>query len=298
VKILITGASGMVGRHVTSYLRSMGIDTITTDFYGSDVQGDISDKNFVLSVLSRFDFDFILHLAAITDIKKTIEDPYTCFLVNSYGTLNMLELASVKKVKRFIYASSSNVYGNPRNNPVTEEAPFSPRVPYDYSKVVSEHMVRSYSLSKGIPVSITRSWLLFGEYDNQNRATLRFIISCLKNSRITLFNSGRDVTAPSHALNYARLVYLILNEEKSSGEAYNFGGERPMSIKDYALLIKRLTNSSSEIIYAPPRSKLEEEPLVSYPSIEKAKKKLGYKEILSLEEGLMRTIEWVKKTLV
>lgn len=298
VRVLVTGASGMVGRHVSSYLKDKGIEVLTSDVSGSDVNGDISQKDFVFSNLAGHDFDAVVHLAAITDIKRTIQDPYSCFLVNAYGTLNLLELASRKNVKRFVYASSANVYGIPKQNPVTEEARFSPRVPYDYSKVISEKMAWSYYKSRNLPVSITRSWLLFGEYDNQNRATVRFILSCLKNSSITLYNSGRDVTAPTHALNYASLLYLILTKDEAVGEAFNFGGEKVLSIREYAEIIRRLTNSSSEIVLAPPRSELEKDPLISYPSIEKAKSLLGYKQILTLDEGLKRTIEWVKKALL
>jgi nucleoside-diphosphate-sugar epimerase len=78
----------------------------------------------------------IIHLAAITEIKKTIEDPRLCFEVNCFGNLNMLELARRKNVKRIIVASSANVFGAPKSNPVTEESPFDPRVPNDYSKAV------------------------------------------------------------------------------------------------------------------------------------------------------------------
>lgn len=298
MRVLITGANGMVGRHLSSYLKEKGIEIITTDISGSDINGDISDRDFVFSKLGEKEFDSVVHLAAITEIRRTVEDPYLCFLVNTYGTLNMLELATRKDVNRFVYASSANVYGIPKENPVREEAPFAPRVPYDYSKVISENLVRSYMLSKGLRASITRSWLLFGEFDNQNRATVRFILSCLKNSRITLFNSGRDVTTPTHALNYANLVYLILKDEKAVGEAFNFGGEKVVSMMEYAEMIKKMTNSNAEIVLAPPRTELEKEPLISYPSTEKAKKKLGYKHILTLEEGLKRTIEWVKNSLI
>lgn len=298
MRVLITGSSGMIGRHLSYYLKDKGYDVITTDIFGSEVDGDISDKDFVFSKLTQLDFDSVVHLAAITDIKKTILDPYNCFLVNCLGTLNILELALRKNVSRFIYASSANVYGIPKRNPVSEEDQFSPRVPYDYSKVASEFLVKSYYETKKLPCTVTRSWLLFGEYDNPNRATIRFIMSCLKNESITLYNGGRDVTAPSHAVNYSKLVYLILNNDVSIGQAYNFGGEKVISIKEYAELIKKIINSDSEIITAPPRSEMEKEPLVSYPSTEKIKKQLNYTYEITLEEGIKRTSDWVKDSLI
>ncbi|HYB45102.1 MAG TPA: GDP-mannose 4,6-dehydratase, partial [Nitrososphaerales archaeon] len=240
--------------------------------------------------------DAVVHLAAITELKKTIENPKLCFEVNCFGTLNMLELATRKKVKRFVLASSANVFGAPKKNPVKEDSPFDPRVPYDFSKVISENLAMGYYRAKGLPVSITRGWLLFGEFDQPTRATIRFIRACLKNEPIALFGGGRDTTSPSHAVNYAKLALAILNDERAVGNAFNFGGERAVTIRQLAETIKRLTGSSSDLSSVPPRSEQEKEPQISYPSLEKITKVLGYRHELSLEEGLKRTIEWVRKS--
>lgn len=296
MKVLVTGASGMVGRNLVGYFTQKGVDVIPTDLSGWPVAGDLLDDNFVFSRLASLDFDAVVHLAAITELRKTIENPKLCFEVNCFGTVKMLELALRKNVKRFLLASSANVFGAPKKNPVKEDAPFDPRVPYDYSKVASESFAMGYYRAKGLPVSITRGWLLFGEYDQPTRATIRFIRACLKNEPITLFGGGRDVTSPSHAVNYAKLALTILNDEKGVGNAFNFGGERAVSIKDFAQTIKRLTGSSSELSSAPPRSEQEKEPQISYPSTDKIRKVLGYTYELSLEEGLKRTIDWVRKT--
>lgn len=293
LKVLVTGASGMVGRNLLDYLEENGVDVIPTDLSGWETSGNLLDAEFVFSRLAALDFDAVVHLAAITEIKKTVEDPRLCFEVNCFGTLNMLELAAKKKVSRFILASSANVFGAPKMNPVTEESPFDPRVPYDYSKVVCENLATSYRVTKHLPVSITRSWLLFGEHDQPTRATIRFIKSCLKNDPLTLFNHGRDTTSPSHALNYAKLVLTILQRPEAVGQAFNFGGERAVSVRELADTVKKLTGSSSELV-APPRTELEKDPQISYPSVEKAKRLIGYKPELTLEQGLLRTIDWVK----
>lgn len=296
MKVLVTGAAGMVGRNLIAYFESKGVTVIPTDLAGFPVTGDLLDSGFVFTRLASLDFDAIVHLAAITELKKTIEDPRLCFEVNCFGTLNMLDLALKKKVKRFLLASSANVFGAPKKNPVREDSPFEPRVPYDFSKVVSENLAMGYFRAKGLPVSITRSWLLFGEYDQPTRATVRFIRACLKNEPITLFGGGRDTTSPSHAANFAKLALSILDNEKAVGNAFNFGGERAVTIKQLAETIKKLTGSTSELNSAPPRSEQEKEPQVSYPDIGKIQKVLGYKHELSLEAGLLRTIEWVGKT--
>jgi nucleoside-diphosphate-sugar epimerase len=296
LRVLVTGSQGFVGRHVMSYLAGHGFEPIGTDVSaGADVVGSVVDPSFVNEKLARLDFDAIVHLAGIADLKKTIEDPYSCYQVNCFGTLNALELAAKKKVKRFHYASSANVYGAPKKNPVGEESAMDPRVPYDYSKVVGENLVMSYFKTRGVPVAITRAWLLFGEFDHPSRAVPFFIRKFLKGEPVGLFNSGKDVTAPSHAANFAKLVAMLLEKDAAVGQAFNFGGAETLSIKDLAERVKRFTKSTSELQMLPPRSLAEVEPQVSYPSTEKVKRLLGYEYELSLDDGLKRTIDWIKK---
>jgi nucleoside-diphosphate-sugar epimerase len=296
LKVLVTGSQGFVGRHVMTYLAGHGFEPIGTDVSaGADVVGSMVDMSFVNDKLARLDFEAIVHLAGIADLKKTMEDPYSCFQVNCFGTLNALELAWKKGVKRFSYASSANVYGAPKKNPVTEDFPMDPRVPYDYSKVVGENLVMSYHKTKGVPVAITRAWLLFGEYDHPSRAVPFFIKKFLKDEPVGLFNSGRDVTAPSHTVNFAKLIAKILEKDAAVGQAFNFSGAETLSIRELAEKIKLLTDSKSELQMLPPRSPAEAEPQVIYPSTEKMRRLLGYEYELSLDDGLRRTIDWMRK---
>ena len=294
MKVLVTGAGGMVGRNLVNYFHQKGVETVPTDVSGWEVSGNLLDRDFVFGKLASLDFDAIIHMAAITEIKKTVEDPRLCFEVNCFGSLNMLELALRKKVTRILCTSSANVYGAPKKNPVTEDTPFDPRVPYDYSKVVLENLAMSFYKTKNLPVSLTRSWLLFGAFDQPTRATIRFIRACLKDEPLTLFNGGKDTTSPSHADNYAKLALTILNDDRAIGRAYNFGGERPVTIRELAETIIGLTGSKSKLNLAPPRTALEAEPQISYPSMDRAKSELGYAHELTLEQGLLRTIDWVK----
>lgn len=296
MKVLITGINGFVGKHLASYLGSRGFEIAGLDITpGADIQGDISDRDFVFDVLSKVHFDAVIHLAALADIKKTTEDPYNTYRVNCFGTLNLLEVASRKSVERFLYASSANVYGVPAERPATEATPFNPRLPYDYSKVISETLVRSYFVHKKLKVSMTRSWLLFGEWEPQTRAVPRFVRACLSNQKIPLFNSGQDVTDPTYARNYGRVAELILTKDDSIGEAFNVGSGNKMSIREMAESIKKVTNSNSELELLPPRTEFEKDPQISYPSIEKLRKRLGYEPIMSFDEGVSRVVSWIKE---
>lgn len=294
VKVLITGVSGFVGRHVSNFLSRRGFKTLGVDVAGgADLVGDVSDPEFVFGKIKNEDYDCIVHLAALADIKRTTADPYATYKVNDYGTLNMLELASQKNVGRFLYASSANVYGVPVDRPVTEMTPFNPRLPYDYSKVIGEMLVRSYGIHKSLKVSITRSWLLFGEGEQQNRAVPRFVRACLANEKIPLFNRGQDVTDPTYVENYGRIVELILTREESVGEAFNVGSGGKMSIREMAEKIKEVTGSSSELELLPPRTEFEKDPQVSYPSIDKLRRLLAYEPIVNFEQGIRRVVDWI-----
>lgn len=294
--MLITGINGFVGKHLSAYLKGRGYDVIGLDITkGSDLQGDISNQDFVFNILSKESFDCVIHLAALADIKRTTEDPFSTYKVNCFGTLNLLEVASKKNVERFLYASSANVYGVPADRPATEATPFNPRLPYDYSKVVSETLVRSYSIHKKLKISITRSWLLFGEGEPQTRAVPRFVRACLSNQKIPLYNAGQDVTDPTHAQNYGRVAELILTKDEAVGEAFNVGSGSKMSIRQMAETIKRVTNSNSEVELLPPRTEFEKDPQISYPSIDKLRKILGYEPIVSFETGVERVVDWIKQ---
>jgi len=297
LRVLITGANGFVGRNLSSYLKKKRFDVFGVDITdGTDFRGDITDEDFILNKLGMTDFDSVIHLAALADIKKSAADPYSTYKVNVFGTLNLLELASRRNVSRFLYASSANVYGVPVDRPATEATPFNPRLPYDYSKVLSEMLVRSYSIHKKLNVTITRSWLLFGEGEPPTRAIPRFVRACITNQPIPLFNSGADVTDPTHVENYGRIVELILTKKEAVGEAFNVGSGHKMSVREIAETIKKVTGSSSKLELLPPRTEFEKEPQISFPSIEKLKNKLGYEPIVSFEEGIRRVVDWIKST--
>jgi nucleoside-diphosphate-sugar epimerase len=297
MKVLVTGINGFLGKHVSNYLRRKEFDLVGVDIIpGSHFAGDITNSDFVFDTIGKADFDAVIHLAALADIKKTTADPYSTYKVNDFGTLNMLELASRKNVSRFLYASSANVYGIPAERPASEMTPFNPRLPYDYSKVLGEMLVRSFAVHRSLKISITRSWLLFGEWEPATRAVPRFVRACLANERVPLYNGGKDVTDPTYAENYARLAELILTSDKAIGEAFNFGSGNRMSIREMAETIKRITKSSSELELLPPRTEFEKEPQVSYPSIDKLRRLLNYEPIVSFDEGIARVVNWIKQT--
>ncbi len=292
----MTGANGFVGTNLCSYLSKNGFEVLRSDISKSDADGDITDQSFVTDVLASRDFEGIVHLAGIVNIPKSLEDPYNCYRINCFGTLNLLKMALNKKVERFVYASSNNVYGSPNRLPVREEDPYKPNSPYDYSKVVAEHFVRSFHIHKQLPSTVLRSWNMFGPHDLPNRAVPRFITACLSGELIPLYNGGRDSDDFYHVDNYCRAVSLALRSPRAVGDVFNVGTGGEASVRELAELVKKVTGSKSKLQILPPRTPLEKRPRRTRPSIRKIRSLLGYKPTVSLKEGIERTVEWYRKS--
>ena len=295
LRVLVTGANGFVGSNLCSYLLSEGFEVLRTDIDKSDVNGDLTDQSFVREVLGSQEFDSVIHLAGIVSIPKSLADPFGCYRVNCFGTLNVLEMAANKKVSRLIYASSSNVYGPPKRLPVRETDPYNPRSPYDYSKVLSEHLVNSLYIHRDLPTVILRSWNMFGPNDVPTRAVPRFIGACLSGEPIPLYNGGRDADNFYHVKNYCKGAALALTSPKAVGQIFNVGTNEEATVRQLAGTIKELTGSLSKLQILPPRTPLEAKPRRTRPSISKIKRILGYRPVLSLKEGLKQTLEWYNK---
>jgi len=295
LRILVTGSEGFVGRHATRYLSERGHEVLRVDLKSPTFKGDILEKEFVFGELASLRFEAVVHLAAIADIRRSIEDSYKCYEVNCVGTLNMLELAARKGVDRFVYMSSANVYGIPSALPVEEDQPLNPRAPYDYSKVVGELFTKSFKEHRGVPAVRLRSWKIIGEGDVSTSAVMRFITSCLQGKPIPLYNAGRDTTDFYAVEDFCRALELTLISERAVGQVFNVGTGREVSVRQLAETIKAITSSKSVLEDLAQRTPLEGVPMRSYPSIRRIREALGYTPEVGLEEALARIVNKVRE---
>lgn len=311
---LITGGAGFGGAHLCAELISKGAKIYVYDrclpndsYLVSEglvdkvdvVLGDINDVEYMKTVLSRFDIDIVFHLAAQPIKPKSNDIPYETMYVNSLGTYNLLEAVRTSKQKPpLIFASTGGYYGTCYcEELIREDAP--PLVGdniYSASKVAGDVAVRYYANVFGMECTACRFMQTYGPGDTQFSRIIPITIKYLMNGEIPKISrcDGTPVLDFLHVRDMARgYMAAAENIETVTGEAFNFGGGNPISVKDLVVLITRLCvgKEIEPIIMKKPSGILQKTCL----DISKAKSLLGWEPEISLEDGLKETIAWYKK---
>jgi len=314
--VLISGGSGFIGSWLVDVLypfaRSIYIvDNLSTSTLDNIkhilsntkihfVKADISNPN-VLELLKKIGkLDFVLHLAARAGPEDFMRHPVETALTNSIGTWVMLEIA-LQNDAIFFFSSSSEVYGQPTRIPTPEDYwgyvnPIGPRSAYDESKRFSEALAMAYYREYGLDVRIVRIFNTYGPRllgdSPSGRVINRFIERSLKNLPIIIYGDGRQTRSFTYITDTLRGILLAITTKRARGEVFNIGNPTETSILNLARIIIRITESKSKIIFEKSRP---EDPLRRLPDISKAKKILSWTPIVSLEEGLKRTIQWYRE---
>jgi CDP-glucose 4,6-dehydratase len=310
--VLITGATGFVGTWLAKALIERGANVIafvrdeipnapirTMEIFGklgAVVPGDITDYASVKRVFAEYDIDTVFHLAAQTLVGVAKESPTTTFDVNIRGTWNVLEAARTSgKIKRMVVASTDKVYGEPIKLPITEDHPLLAAYPYDASKVAVEALTRTYSVTYGLPIAITRCCNIYGGGDmNFSRIIPGAIKSVLEGTNPVIRSDGTPVRDFIH-VDDAVAAYITLaehiGEASVNGQAFNFGSNAPINMLD---LTKKIIEASGKPLKPDVQGvrKPDAEIDRQYLSAEKAARVLGWKPKVGLEVGLKNTIAW------
>ena len=314
MKILITGADGFIGSHLTEALVRKGHKVRAFVIYNSfnswgwldqcadDVKGnfevfagDIRDPNGVKEAMKGC--DVVLHLAALIAIPYSYHSPDTYVDTNIKGTLNVLQAARDLSVSRVIHTSTSEVYGTARFVPITEEHPLQGQSPYSATKIAADQLAYSFYASFGLPVVIARPFNTYGP-----RQSARAVIPTI----ITQIASGRrqiklGTVSPTRDFNYVQDTVAgfiaAMGSEEGLGEVVNFGSNFEISIGDTAKLIAETMNVEIEIItdearFRPADSEVER----LWADNTKAKQLFGWQPSYAGREGFKRgiaeTAEW------
>ena len=321
-RVLITGVAGMIGSHLLDYLivknyEIIGIDNLSFGkieniqphleierfkFYRVDV-GDFE----TLKILSR-DVDIIVHLAAVKKISE-LDSSMATLTVNVYGTENILRAARMWGCK-VVFASTSDVYGMSPDLPFREDGDLVlgpsmiKRWSYAVSKLYSEQMAYAYYKDFSVPIVILR---YFGGFSPRSSFSWSgghipiFVDAILNDQEVTIHGDGKQTRAMAYVEDIVEGTILAMENEKAIGEVINLGNDEEMSIIDTAYLIHKIASTGKEIKLK--HIKMEEifgkykDIMRRRPDLTKAKKLLGYKPKISMEEAIKRMISLRRKEI-
>ena len=302
---LVTGAAGFIGSNITAELVRRGdkvraVDNLSTgrisnlDSVMSSiefVQADITDPAVALEAVGGV--DYVLHQAALPSVPRSVKDPLASHQANATGTLNVLIAARDAGVKRVVYASSSSVYGNSPTLPKREDMPTDPLSPYAVNKLAGEQYCKVFSLVYGLP---TRYFNVFGpnqDPTSQYAAVIpAFITAMLEGKQPTIYSDGlqsRDFTFISNVIS-ANL--LACEHEEAVGYAMNIACGQRVTLLDLVERINAVLGTHIEPIFQETRKGDVKHSLAD---ISCAESKLRYKPVVSFDEGLAPTIDFLAK---
>ena len=307
--MLITGGSGFLGSHLSRFFLEKGHNVIVLDNLSTGSTENIKDLfgnpgfEFIKYDVTNYinisgRLDAVLHFASPASPIDYLKIPIETLKVGSLGTHKALGLARAKGA-RFLMASTSETYGDPLVNPQPETYwgnvnPVGPRGVYDEAKRFSEALVMAYHRYRNVDTKIVRIFNTYGPDMrlNDGRAVPAFMTQALTNTPITVFGTGKQTRSLCYVSDLVEGIYrLLLSEEH---EPVNIGNPHEVTLLELAELIKKITGSTSEIVYRPLPI---DDPKVRRPDTSKAERILGWKAKVSLEDGLKRTMGYFRRKL-
>lgn len=311
-KVLVTGAGGFIGSHLTEHLVALGADVRAMVHYNalgswgwldqSDVKdeidvvaGDIVDRDSVRSAME--DCDIVFHLAALIAIPYSYRAPMSYVRTNIEGSINVFQSARELGTEKIIQTSTSETYGSAIYTPIDEKHPLQGQSPYSASKIGADKMAEAFYQSFDVPVATIRPFNTFGPRQSARAVIPTIITQCLTQDKIKLGNIHpyRDM---NYVANTVSGFVAVAESPQSIGEVINIGYGKEISIGDLAHTIARLMDKSVEIETDEKRLRPEGSEVDRLLSdVSKARDLLSWQPQVSLEEGLLKTIEWVSNHL-
>jgi dTDP-glucose 4,6-dehydratase len=309
MKILVTGGAGFIGSNFVHYLvkKYPGYDVTVVDAltYAGDrdrlkmiedkitfVQADISDYDKMVELLDGV--NAVAHFAAYTHVDRSIADPGPFLQTNILGTDALARAAIQQKVKRFHHVSTDEVFGSLEigsSARFSERTAYSPRSPYAASKASSDHIVRAYGETYGLPFTITNCSNNYGPWDSPGRVIPVFITNALHDQPLPVYGNGRAIRDYLFVEDHCVAIDLAIHEGEL-GETYCVGGAAQRNgIQTAEAILEILGKPKSSIQFVDDRPGHDMRYDIDPSYIEQ---KLGWKQSVSFEEGISRTIDWYK----
>ncbi len=289
--VLVTGASGFIGGYLTDALMNAGAHVSALSVSGGKegkirwLKGDITDPGSIKGICDGI--HIVYHLAAISNVVKSIENPVLAINTNTVGTLNLLEEARRSHVKKFIYISSAHVYGAPQYVPVDEKHPVVPREPYAASKIASEMIVQAYGNAYGMDHAIIRPFNLYGAGQDESFLIPGVIAQALRNKEIKVGN-----TDPTRDFLYVKdgVASFLAIGDRGTG-VYNIGSGKDIAIAEVVEKIRDLIDKNIPIVADKNRMRAGTVEIPRMCADISKVSSLGWKPKYSINEGLAQTID-------
>lgn len=326
--ILVTGGAGFIGSNFVHFILDKEQDVLVVNldlltYAGSQenlkdlknperhifIEGDICDRELVNSLFQRYEIDTVVHFAAESHVDRSIADPGPFIRTNIHGTYSLLEEArrywmNEKKAGladvRFHHVSTDEVYGmlQPGDPAFKETTPYAPNSPYAASKASSDHLVRSYHHTYGLPVSITNCSNNYGPYQFPEKLIPLMILNAIEGKPLPVYGDGQQIRDWLYVVDHCDAIYTVLVKGKV-GETYNVGGNnQPPNLTIVKTICELLDECLPQSPYIPHESLIKFVP--DRPGhdrryamdIRKISTELGWEPKQSLTTGLLKTVEW------
>jgi CDP-glucose 4,6-dehydratase len=306
----VTGATGLVGSWLVRRLVEQGANVVclVRDWVPQSelmrsglidkvrtVRGDLLDEALMERILGEYEVNTVLHLAAQTIVTIANRNPLATFETNIAGTWRLLEACRRSPtVKQIVLASSDKAYGDLEGRTYDERTPLQGTHPYDVSKSCADLIGQAYAVSYDLPVTITRCGNFYGGGDlNWNRIVPGTIRSVLRDERPVIRSDGQYVRDYFYVEEGAA-VYMLLAERLAAdpslrGEAFNFSNEQPMTVRE---IVDRILTQMGSNLVPDVRGEVSNEIPYQALNAEKARKRLDWQPLMTLDQGLKQTISW------
>jgi len=297
-KILITGGDGFVGKKTAKILSQNGYDVICFDILPSNEKEreNLPYKKFWGSILNPYDIDkaidgceTVIHLAALVGVKSTEQRRLECLHINIRGTTNVLDAAVKHKIKKIIFSSSSEVYGDQEKFPTSENASLKPKSNYGISKIAAEEYVMAYQKFYNLKFNICRFFNIYGSGQKEEFVIPKFAKLIKSNEAIKVYGDGKQIRSYCHVDDAVDGIAQVLKSGKDN-TVYNIGNDNePISVFDLATKMVKISKKQVKIEKVPFEKSDRTSNREIYrrqPNIEKLKKDTNYIPKIKLDSGI------------
>ena len=305
MSVLITGGAGFIGSHLAERLVSGGVETVVfddfstgsehnfSDFVGKHslrlVRGDVRNPRALKDCLNGI--DTVVHLAGITSVSRSIQNPQECADINVGGTSNILRMSAASGVSRFVYASSSAVYGNTNTIPISEDHPLEAVSPYAASKISGEDLCRAYDGTNDMETVCLRLFNVYGPKQSNNgyaNVIGNFLERINLSSPPLIYGDGEQTRDFIHVRDVIDALTSVIQGHEARG-TFNVGTGRRVTVNHLAETILKLSHNRHQgLLHGPPRPG---EVRHSEANIDRLKDRFGFVPKIQLEQGLLEMLE-------